>query len=477
MPVRSATLVSALAIALSGCMPQQGIRQDPFAGLTAPSAPSPYRHLTLAVIPSKNTKELIAHSKKLETPGPFTGRYRAFHLDEIVAVLQKDFGSVARVEDITDPRAATTDLVAVIDAYAFYPSSIFGNVKLDVRADFVKSSIAVASLRVGSDLQVRANSPGGMGVTRMNAAVEAAEREIRGKFEEALLASAELKQFAAARGPQAAPALPAVGQAEAPILSDVDRPTFRLKEKPADFAMVVGIEKYSNDLPAALFAERDARAVKEHLLALGYPERNIKFLIGDRASRANLEAYLEDWLPRNVTEDSRVFFYFSGHGAPNPESGQAYLVPWDGNPNFLEKTAYPVKKLYAGLNGLKARQVVVALDSCFSGAGGRSVLAEGVRPLVAKVDASVSTGGKIVLFAAASAQGVTSSLKEQGHGIFTYFFLKGLGGAAKDPSGAVTPRGLYDFLKPKVQDSASRQNRDQTPVLEGAMDGEIARFE
>jgi uncharacterized caspase-like protein len=86
--------------------------------------------------------------------------------------------------------------------------------------------------------------------------------------------------------------------------------------------------------------------------------------------------------------------------------------------------------------------------------------------------------GKLVLFAAASAQETTSTLDEQGHGIFTYYFLKGLGGEAKDADGAVTPRGLYDYLKPKVQDAASRQNRDQTPVLEGAaQDAELVRFQ
>lgn len=260
------------------------------------------------------------------------------------------------------------------------------------------------------------------------------------------------------------------------MASDVDSPTLRLAQRPDDFAVVVGVEKYSNDLPDAQFAERDAQAMKSLLLALGIPQRNIKFLTGSRASKANLDAFLEDWLPRNVKEDSVVFFYFSGHGAPDPESGQAFLVPWDGSPSYLQRTAYPVKKLYAQLNGLKAKQVVVALDSCFSGAGGRSVLAKGTRPLVNKVDVSVSRDGKIVLFAAASPKEVTSTLEDQGHGIFTYYFLKGLGGAAQDQSGAVTAQGLYDYLKPKVQDAASQQNRDQTPLLEGAVDGPLARL-
>lgn len=259
------------------------------------------------------------------------------------------------------------------------------------------------------------------------------------------------------------------------IISDVDAPSFRHSVNKNDFALIVGVEKYSNELPEAEFAERDAQAVKQNLIDLGYPERNIKYLTGQRASLSALSAYIEDWLPRNVTADSRVFFYFSGHGAPDASSNQAYLVPADGDPTYLDKTAFPVKRLYADLNSLKAKQVIVALDSCFSGAGGRSVLADGARPLLSKVDEAVPRG-KILLFAAASPTQITSTMMDQGHGSFTYFFLKGLGGGAKDKSGIVTPQGLYDYLKPKVQDAASRQNRDQTPVMEGKTVGELARF-
>ena len=57
-------------------------------------------------------------------------------------------------------------------------------------------------------------------------------------------------------------------------------------------------------------------------------------------------SYVESWLPRNVKEDSKVFFYFSGHGAPDTESKQAYLVPWDGDSQFLTDTGYPVKRAF-----------------------------------------------------------------------------------------------------------------------------------
>ncbi|MFH1726193.1 MAG: caspase family protein [Elusimicrobiota bacterium] len=248
--------------------------------------------------------------------------------------------------------------------------------------------------------------------------------------------------------------------------SDVDTPGYRRPERPHDFAVVVGIEKYSEIAPAA-YGERDAAAVVKHFEALGVPRRNIVHLPGVKATRTGLLKYLNAWLPKNVTPKSRVYFFYSGHGAPDPESGEAYLVPFDGDPNFLADTALPLKKLYASLSGLPAKEIVVALDACFSGAGGRSVLARGARPLVMRVRGAAPVSSKIILLTAASGSEITTTIEEQGHGIFTYYFLKGLQGEAKDRRGRVTAAGLYDYLKPKVQDEARRQNRDQTPGLVG----------
>jgi hypothetical protein len=288
------------------------------------------------------------------------------------------------------------------------------------------------------------------------------------------------KQVVAGRAPMvipkpAASAAPPSAPLEKPVDSDVDRPKNKRAQHPADFAVIVGVEKYADNLPAAPFAERDAAAARATLVSLGWPERNIKLLTGARATKSNMEAYLEDWLPRSAKEDGAVFVYFAGNGAPDPSSSKAYLVPFDGDANFLEKTAYPVKKVFAALGRLKAKRIVVALDAGFSGAGGRSILPDGARPLVTQVDASVAQNGKIALFSAASAKEITSTLQDQGHGTFTYYFLKGLQGAAADDSGAITAQTLYDYLKPQVQDAASRQSREQTPRLEGASAQELVR--
>lgn len=254
--------------------------------------------------------------------------------------------------------------------------------------------------------------------------------------------------------------------------SDVDKPAYSLPAAPDDYAVVVGIERYAG-LPPASYAERDALAVRNHLLALGYPPRNVMLLTGAAATKGALSAALNSWLKNRATEKSTVFFYYSGHGAPDVASKEAYLVPVDGQPEDLADTAIPVKDVYAKLDALKAKRVIVALDSCFSGAGGRSVLPKGARPLVTQVDSGTNSLGKVVALSASGGEQISGALDDQQHGAFTYYLLKGLNAAASG-SKAPTVKSLFDFLKPKVEDAARLQNRDQSPQLSAGGSADVA---
>jgi len=246
------------------------------------------------------------------------------------------------------------------------------------------------------------------------------------------------------------------------IRSDVDElPPVQAKPNKNAYAIVIGVEKYRQKLPKADFADHDARVMAEYLTkVMGYPEENIVMLINDHAARSDFEKYLGKWLPNNVEKDSSVFVYYSGHGAPNSKTGDAYLVPYDGDPSFIEETGYPLKRLYAKLDKLPAREIVVVLDSCFSGAGGRSVLAKGARPLVMNMDKQVLYSDRIAVLTASAGNQISSTHEEKGHGLFTYFFLKGI----KDGNSELGT--LYNYLKPQVERIARKMyNNEQTPGL------------
>jgi hypothetical protein len=236
--------------------------------------------------------------------------------------------------------------------------------------------------------------------------------------------------------------------------------------RPRDFALVVGVEDYQN-APPADWAARDAAVVKKYMIALGVPEENVILLAGEKATRSGLARYLEEWLPKNTGRDSRVYFYFSGHGAPDPATQSAYLLPWDGDPAFLKTSAYSLDRLYAKLAALPAKETVVVLDACFSGAGGRSVIAKGTRPLVSVREAAPQSG-KVAVLSAAGAGQIAGGVDGEGHGLFTYHLLAGLrGGASAGKDGRLSLLELHDYVAGRVATAALRQNREQRPRLQG----------
>jgi len=251
--------------------------------------------------------------------------------------------------------------------------------------------------------------------------------------------------------------------------SDVDKlPSFKAKPNKNAYAIVIGVEEYRQKLPKADYADHDARIVAEYLTkVMGYPEENIVTLLNDRASFVDFAKYFEKWLPNNVEENSTVFVYYSGHGAPNPNTGNAYLVPYDGDPSFIEQTGYSLKRLYKNLNKLPAKEIIVVLDSCFSGAGGRSVIAKGARPLVMNMDKQVFHSDRIAILTASAVNQISSTHEKKGHGLFTYFLLKGLkGDADTNRDGTINMGELYGYISPNVERIARKvYNNEQTPQM------------
>ncbi len=254
-------------------------------------------------------------------------------------------------------------------------------------------------------------------------------------------------------------------------------PKYATGDRPNACAVVIGIENY-RDIVKSDYAAADAKSFKDYLVkGMGFREENIKLALDERASRNDLVKYFDVWLKNRVEKDSPVIVYYSGHGSPDPVSGETYLVPYDGDQNSIKYSGYSLKELYSTLKELPTRKVLVVLDSCFSGAGGpRTVLAKGTRPLVRLVE---EDSGNLVVLAATDKSQIAGGYEEKQHGIFTYFFLKGLqGGADTKNSGRIYLGDLYDYLKPQVSRYARTRNIEQDPVLKtgAARLGEWADF-
>ena len=166
-----------------------------------------------------------------------------------------------------------------------------------------------------------------------------------------ITSSREIHAFVSAKGVSETIASKPSGK-ELPIAkSDVDKPSFGVTDKimgDNDMAVVIGVEKYQ-DLPASDYSSSDAKLMKEYLVSLGVKERNIELLLNERATQSSIKKTVETWLPNRIKSDSKVVIYYSGHGAPDVKTGDAYIVPFDGDPNYLEDTGCNPKMIMSCL--------------------------------------------------------------------------------------------------------------------------------
>lgn len=283
------------------------------------------------------------------------------------------------------------------------------------------------------------------------------------------------------RGNQTPPVITDLRAVNAAFRSELLAGIPQVAENPDAIAIIIGNATYQGDIPPVDYASNDARAMRQYAeVALGVRPGNIIQL--ENATGTQLRAVfggprepegrLRNLVRPNVSE---VFIFYSGHGAPDPSARKAYLMPVDADANFLSTTGYGIDVLYDNLASLGAKHVTVVLDACFSGAtGGGEMLIKSASPIGIRVDdpAARFAQGSATVIAAAEGQQLANWYDEKGHGMLTYFFLKGLRGEAdRDADGEVSVGEIRSYLTDPAfgvpYEARLRHNRDQTPVVFG----------
>jgi len=262
-----------------------------------------------------------------------------------------------------------------------------------------------------------------------------------------------------------------------PVLTvdvDVNIPKTKMKN-PNAVAVVIGNKRYEEEgVPDVEYAENDARIIKEYLIkALGFKEENIIFISNAKKSdferifgtKGDYKGQLYNYVKPN---ESDVFVYYTGHGAPDPQSKKAYIVPVDCHPDYVKLNGYSLDLFYENLSKIPARSITVVIDACFSGASEKGMLIASASPIGIKPIMG-SAKGNINIFTSSSGEEISSWYPEKKHSLFTYFFLKGLQGKAdNNQDKKLTSGELANYVKENVSYYARRLfNREQTPQFSG----------
>ena len=277
-------------------------------------------------------------------------------------------------------------------------------------------------------------------------------------------------------------ALGAAASALPVMLSDVDMNIPQTSVKNPDaVAVVIGNRYYrSSDIPEVTYADNDARVMKDYLIkTLGYKDANIIYKLD--ATKAEFEQIfgikgnhagkLNEYIR---PEKSDVFIYYSGHGAPDPDTMQGYFIPSDCDSSRYSLNGYPLDVFYENLSKLRVRSLTIVLDACFSGGtnSGKPLL-KSASPFGIKVVNPAVAKGNTICMTSSEGDQISSWYDEKRHGLFTYVFLKGLGGAADTNKDRILSyEELYQYVSDRTEGvpywaRRLHQGRTQTPTIQG----------
>ena len=243
---------------------------------------------------------------------------------------------------------------------------------------------------------------------------------------------------------------------------DDDIPIVEKKKKKV-FAVVIANEKYQME-KAVQYAKNDGRVFAEYCRkTLGLPEKNIHYVTD--ATLNNLKYELK-WL-QNVMKvyrgEAKVIFYYAGHGIPDEQNKNGYLLPIDGYGSDVT-TGYALDDLFKTLGNMPSKSVTIFLDACFSGAKRDGDMLASTRGVAIKVKQNAPQGNMVV-FSAAQGDETAYPYNEFEHGLFTYYLLKKL----QETKGDVTLGELGDYIKTKVeQQSIVVNGKLQSPSIMSA---------
>lgn len=205
---------------------------------------------------------------------------------------------------------------------------------------------------------------------------------------------------------------------------------------PQTFAIIVGISKYKFVRPLT-YADKDAELFRDYLKSPGggsVKDDNIFCLLNEQANNLNFWGKGFQWLKaKNLQRGDKLFIYLAGHGDAIDED-QFFFLGYDCNPggdknNYLVSGAIQLFNLKKKIANETSRgvEVVFVMDACRSdelpgGTAGQNFLNSAV---------TEKKAGEIIMLATGAGQ---ESLEDasigNGHGLFTYYLIDGLVGAA-----------------------------------------------
>ncbi len=244
---------------------------------------------------------------------------------------------------------------------------------------------------------------------------------------------------------------------------------------PQSWALIIAINDYEDQGIADLrFCVNDARALRDALVGPhgSFPPENVVLMTDDsdpelRPTRGKIIAQVATFLRVPQPQDT-VLIYFSGHGQLAGE--KTYLVPVDGTAAALAESSVSFGWLKEQIEKCPAKKKVLLLDCCHAGAG----KAAGDHMPEAMEDELISAAEGLVTLASCGAREKSYEWEQKRHGVFTYYLVEALEGAAdRDHDGRITAAEVNFHVWDRVRRWALQRKVSQTPIQHSSVQGDI----
>jgi tetratricopeptide (TPR) repeat protein len=221
------------------------------------------------------------------------------------------------------------------------------------------------------------------------------------------------------------------------------------------YALVVGINAADD---GRQFAERDAEAVYASLISPeggNFSPGQVRKLTGPEATVENFRLELETWLQPSATPADRILIFYAGPGVVGTGAvGSLTFHP--GPTGSGEGSTYPLASFAEAVGAIQAQQKTVLVDAARSG------------DLTGVFRQSAGNAGGSLFALAAGRVRETARESEEwggGHGAFTHYLVRALGGGAdQSRDGAVTAGEVLEYVRQNVREATGNA---QTPTADG----------
>lgn len=148
-------------------------------------------------------------------------------------------------------------------------------------------------------------------------------------------------------------------------------------------------------------------------------------------------------------------------------------MPVDCCPNDVRLNGYPLATFYENMGKLQPKSLTIVIDACFSGGSNQGMIIGQASPISIEIENPATIGDSCAVFTSSAGNEISSWYPEMKHGLFTYFFLKGLrGNADNNGDKKLTTQELYDYLSDPTRGvpyyaRSIHNGRVQTPSISG----------